>query len=671
VAPEHWTSENGQPLLVDSFEGPAAEWRPIYLEGVGSGGRHTAAGGRLTVQATEPDTIYGLWHPTPISGHFYAEAQFEEDDACGLAVIREKNGMPDPANFTSIGVRRNSEGKVVVYARDRQNGIDSVFDNTGKLGGDRYETVLDNQYSVPFESTNKKIRIFRDGPAGFFHFYYAVRTQIRGKWVEGWMELAPSRDWGEPDQRYYVALYARSAEEAPATAAFNGVRVMAKPTRDRDDTVTGFEAVRREYNWSGFFGEAVVVSFGPEFAYRDQDRKFVFWSEMNYIPAWHMNNQLLYSYEFVETWGGGVKGCHEPMSDRLLRWSKVDIVEDNDVRKVVRWRYVLCNPDYRVPRDDVGSQLPEVEETWTIYPDGTAVRHIIYWPKLDSDHRHCNELMELLPIGGSLTNPVDHLSTPALSVMTLDGDVDQYHPPRDFNQATNEWEDVIMVAHFKEAPDAFCAFSNRREVREAHSSTNIHFDLSWHYRDYRLCHWPVGKEPFRAPDGIKTHGTWKSQVSHTCLMGAGTCEGREWDDHYRLDERGQKYREWVMLAGLSDPGDPEGVRARTATWLDPGTVIAVGASCAFERIDHSRREIVLRSAAPGSECRFAVEPGAVNVVNPAFRIRNWGERPIAVVMNGRPLTAGKGFMAAAVGTDVIVWVRAQLDSRSTLAILPG
>ena len=40
---------------------------------------------------------------------------------------------------------------------------------------------------------------------------------------------------------------------------------------------------------------------------------------MNYIPAWHINNQLLYTYEFVETGLAGSNVCYEPMSDRLRR----------------------------------------------------------------------------------------------------------------------------------------------------------------------------------------------------------------------------------------------------------------------------------------------------------------------------------------------------------------
>ena len=111
---------------------------------------------------------------------------------------------------------------------------------------------------------------------------------------------------------------------------------MSKPTGDPDDRTTGFAITRREYNWSGCFGEALVVSFGEEFAFRQRDCKLVFWSEANYVPAWHLSNQLLQCYEFAETWGGGSVGCMEPMSDRLRRWASVEVVSTPASRIVAR-----------------------------------------------------------------------------------------------------------------------------------------------------------------------------------------------------------------------------------------------------------------------------------------------------------------------------------------------
>jgi hypothetical protein len=618
--------------------------------------------------------MYGVYNTMPVAGHFYAEVEFDDDNDVGLALIQEKDGVPDINNFTMIFVDTNSAGKVLVKLHDRQDGVDDVLDNTNSLGEERYEHTLDgSRYSLPFVGTNKKLRILRDGPAGFFHLYYGVKAYIHGDWAEGWIELAPSRDWADTGTKYYVALVAGSGSSS-AEVRFDNVRAIQKPRGDRDDSVTGFEAFRGEYNWSGFFGDAVVITFGDDFAYRGSDRKFVFWSEANYIPGWHMNNQLLYSYEFLETWGGDVVGCHEPMSDRMRRWSSVDLLEDNDVRKVVRWHYVLCNPDYQVPRDWQGMELPEGDEYWTFYPDGTGLRHIVYTPKLDTSFRNGHELMELIPIAGSLTDPAEHMVHPALTVMNLDGDVNTYHldplTTGPYNEQTSNWDQVIAAAHFMDGPDAFCVFSHSSDVPETYSYYNIEFDISWHNTGrFRLVHWPVGLEPYIESDGIKTHATWTAEVAHACLMGGGVYnEGQDWTDHYQVDSRGREYREWVSLVGLSEPGNLEELRDRTETWLYPGTVTMLNPSSIFEGVNYKQRELVFNNTGGNQICEFSLLPGSTNVVNPSFKIKGWGDNPVSVSVNGIALTVGLDFRRAIEGSDALVWVKGKFDSPTTFSI---
>jgi hypothetical protein len=209
-----------------------------------------------------------------------------------LAIIQEKGGQPDINNYTMIVADRNAEGTIIVRVQDCQDGKENVLDNTGKYeaaksgtgplsqwgqrsdwDADSYEHLLTGeQYSLPFNKTNKKFRIFRDNPAGFFHFYYAVKKTIRGKEAQDWSELLPSRDWANPNQKYFVALVAHSNGKA----LFDDVSALIKPEVDQSDVASGFKAVQREYNWSGFFGDAVVVSFGDAFKYREKDIKFVF-----------------------------------------------------------------------------------------------------------------------------------------------------------------------------------------------------------------------------------------------------------------------------------------------------------------------------------------------------------------------------------------------------------
>ena len=194
--------ENGEVLLSGSFKSSSGQWQSIYLNG-NAGGSSRTENGLMNVMSSRPDTIYGVYSPVSVSGHFYAEVEFGEDENTALALVHDKNGKPDTNNFTMITVDRNKDGKVVVSLKDRQAGVDDVLDNTGRLGKKRYTHILDNQYSVPFTKTNKKLRIFRDDASGFFHLYYSVGKEIRGKRAEGWLELAPSKDRAKDGQKFY------------------------------------------------------------------------------------------------------------------------------------------------------------------------------------------------------------------------------------------------------------------------------------------------------------------------------------------------------------------------------------------------------------------------------------------------------------------------------------
>jgi Concanavalin A-like lectin/glucanases superfamily len=670
---EQWGwDEKGTLLLEDGFATLSGDWQPVYLEGTVSGGSFSVSSGKLNISLNGNNKIYGAYNTMSLSGHFCVDVEFANDDYCGLGLIRKNASSADTNNFTSIRVNTNVSGKVKVKIRDRQSGTDDVLDNTGQVnlndvvfGQKRYDHTLDgsNTYSVPFTSTNKKFRIFRDDAAGFFHFYYAVKALIHGEWADGWMEIAPSKDWAAAGQEYYVVLYARSGNTSSVQAIFDNLKVMQKPTADQDDSTTGFAVNRREYNWSGFTGDAIVVSFGDGFAF-NKDHKFVFWSETNYVPAWHLGNQLLYSYEFLETWGGGQPGCHEPMGDRILRWSNVEVLEDNDVRKVVHWQYVLANPDYKIPNDGVGPETPEADEWWTFYPDGTGTRRVRYSPKPDFTSNH--EISELIAISGSTSRPEDHHTWPALTVLNLEGDVDYYHTTPSnagsWNTDTANWNQFIMAAHFNSSrPDAFSVFSHANDTPETYSYYPFTPEITWHQAGYGFAHWPVGKEPYHT-DEVKSMSTWTAQVQSNGLLGVELYDGTDWGDHYELDERGRKYREWVSLVGLNAAYDNTGLKNKTRSWLYPGAVAMQNASSVFNGINFEKRSLTFTNIAGDRKCKFSIGPGATTLINPILEINNWGDNPIKIVRNGTRLKAGTDYIADIEGATALIWINSTLTS---------
>ncbi|MGB5847951.1 MAG: hypothetical protein WBH40_05665 [Ignavibacteriaceae bacterium] len=667
-------------LIYDSFNELDNSWTELSIGDDGDG-KIKVNDGHLNI--TGSTNYFGVNNNKAISGHFIVDAEFEADDNVGLVLLMEKEGKPDINNYIMLCVDKNKNGLVTVNVRDCQNGKLNVLDFTGKtsfevesdeeeeeinLGPDLYEHVLTgNQYSVPFTETNKRIRIFRDDNAGFFHYYYQVSKEYEGNRYVDWMELRPSPDWAKPGTNYFVALMSLHEGETK----FNSVESVQKPASDKDDRATGFKVTQREYNWSGFIGDAYVITFDDTFPFHNKDIKFVFWTEMNYIPAWHLNNQLLYTYEFVETWDEQVAGCHEPMSDRMRQWTWVKVLEDNSVRKVLQWHYVLCNPDYQVPAEGFGTQLPEVDEYWTFYPDGSGTRHIVYTPKLDTDFREAHELGEFISIAGSKSHSSDFYASPALTMMNLQGEFKQAHPGSKFDYYSDidDWKQQILTVHFVDEPDVFCAWSVDPNIPETYSGYKIRYENAWQNPDIKCVHWPVNKRPYTS--AFSSGGTWKAEVSHACLLSWGVRDGIEWEDHFKVDERGRKYREWISLVGLNSPNNNDKQISKTRSWLFPGNVEIIDGESKFIKIDYKQKAFILETSSNSQEVEFKISPidDSGDLFNPAFRINNWGaENNISLFVNGEEFDTNSFRITTLDDKDLLVWLNDELQYESVIKI---
>ncbi len=665
------------PLLSDNFDSLSYTWQELTFDEK-SNGSFSVDGGHLQVSGDEK-YFYGVWNETSIGGHFIVELSFPRDERIGLMLIQAIDGKPDYENYTMLTVDTNIDGAVVVEVRDMQNGRANVLDHTGEtefeyeedsgdypddeitLGPDLYKHVLTgDQYSVPFTKTAGALRILREANSDFFHYYYRVSKDYAGKVYSDWMELRPSPDWAVPGTEYFVGLVTLGS----GPAVFDGILVEQKPMNDRDDRSTGFAVTQREYNWSGFMGDSYVITFDQIFKYHDRDIKFVFWTEMNWVPAWQLNDQLLYTYEFVETWDEWGVGCMEPMSDRLRQWAWVKVLEDNEVRKVLHWHYVLCNPDYEVPDNANGEHLPEVDEIWTFYPDGSGTRHIRYTPKLDTDFRAAHELGEFISIAGSKSHSSDFYAEPALSMRNLEGDYKEAHPgPKfDYYSDLDDWKQQILTVHFEEEPDLFCVWSVDRKFPETYAGYKIRYENRWQNPNIKCVHWPVNKRPYHS--AYASGGTWKAEVSHACLLSWGVRDGEDWKKHYELDERGRKYREWTSLVGLNDPDNPDRLADLTRSWLFRGKVSMEGEGADYAGVDYSQKALVFNADPQAEIIQFTLAPRSFTpkIIHPVFEIRNWSQdNDSEIVMNAKRMHKRDYRTAVTEDGTVLVWIQKEID----------
>jgi len=670
------SSQNSAILIDDHFSNTGKNWKEIGLDGA-TDGSFKFDNQSLSITNSSKIGAYGLYNLKPLSGNFYAETEFADEDVIGLALVASKNGVPDGTNFTMIAVS-NRSGITVINQYDRQNDVENVHDPKKVIDPSRYESKLDSMtFSVPFKSTNKKIRILHESLSNTFHFYYGTKLVKWGITSNDWMEVAPQYSWLPADQNYFVALVGRVAENLkPKAAVFKQLKVIQTPTEDIDDNATGFKAVKRNFSWSGFEGDATVVSFGKEFGY-DKNIKFVVWDRANNAPAWRLTNQFLLNFEFFEGGDSLYQGCHEAMSDRQRHGQTVTIVEDNAVRKIIHWHGISLNPGYNFTGENFhGKQFPYFDEYWTFYPDGTGTRQLIDTPNLDVNHRRGwgPEVIEPMPLGGSLVEAGDLCNAPALSVFNMTDSVKVFFPQPTNNQYVKDswgWKQIAFDCHFKNMPDFYIVYSQDEAYPETWPGIKIETQIDWHNTTWNFSHWPVGREPYgqNAQEWGKTsrsYASHKNEVTHTSLASAGFYGklGVDFKDNFLIDSTGRKYRRHVMLVGLSKQYNYNEVKNQIQTWLDPGTVTMLNKDFGFVKIDRIFRSIILKSTGNNSICKFNIKPNKI-LVNPAFTIVNWkGSDKAEVLVNGSKVEA----KTAKEGNSLLVWFPAELTTPTEVTI---
>jgi hypothetical protein len=670
----------------DAFNSDNGDWMPISFEG-SPNGSYKIDGGILSIDAAG-EGFYGVYHTQPVRGHFYVTADYTVDDNVALVLLNNKNGQPDLYNYTLIRVETEN-GVVRVAVNDRQTGIDNVLDMTNSTipeneghPRDGYEHILDNtKISLPYTQTDKRIKIFRHNGSNYFQFYYGVRGTFHGSEGADWMELRPSPNW-QTDGSYFVGLISTGGR-----AEFTHVSVTSLPITDRDDTGTGFALTERDYNWSGYTGPAFVVTFGDECAYRKNNLKFVFWSEFSWVPHWYLTDQLAYTYEFVETWTGpeanwAETGCYEPMSDRLRVHSDVKVIEDNPVRKILKWGYRLLNPKYEIPYN-LGAQMPMAQETFTLYADGTGVRHVRFYPKLDINEIDWNEVSEPMLISGNNSNSRDFADDPPMTLYDLDGNKQELFRENRFGYGSevDDYKQVIAQAHFKDqynVPDIIEVFSMDPAYPGTFSALPLRFEHTWQSPNGLLTHWPVNKRPYHAMAysggrSVDPH----VEVSHASLVSVGF---RELDvypakSHYekygQIDPaNGRKYVEWSFLIGPVTRRDFTEAENKTKSWLIRNDEISmINSNSKFVGVSESERALVFDNTTHRTNCEFTIDHSIV--INPVIRIKNWkGSTSISVSINDNTIPDKQYRSYVKNNGDLLVFINQTISGSAKLTIGP-
>jgi len=430
------------------------------------------------------------------------------------------------------------------------------------------------------------------------------------------------------------------------------------------ETVRAYET---QLEFSGKSGHAVVVEFGKPW-------RFVFWDKAQYVGCVDLGEGVWFTSEWCETNSPNDLHCYEPIMDKQLRWSRVQILESGPARARVKWSYALCDMRYRIFHGNT-----RAEEIYTIYPDGVAVREVVLWPGTESNHggnANLWQMAEWILVNAAGSNPLDVLRMPEpFTLRNGCGEQINVHWPLpasdfepfcDYYPQVKDWPVYAGKVNLKNQPNPFIVIVKNQAIfpfipcpvcKGNHPYFNL-FPGKNLYNVYK--HWPVtDMEDFiqwvPAGDEIGKVATHTSFVDVNYALRRSPDDyiptpdqGTTWHllvgatgvdtDGTELEELAHSYSQPARIEIQRDPGEPDD--------LHRGRVLLEGyeyplRAYTFRKTGEDRVEITMIPTAPQ--------------INPVFLINGWTSARVRIVVDGQELSED-AFTAQISGHDLTVWL---------------
>jgi hypothetical protein len=396
----------------------------------------------------------------------------------------------------------------------------------------------------------------------------------------------------------------------------------------------------------------VVVRF-DEF-----DHRFVFWRGTSYIPCWATYDGAWYTNEFFERRGhlGGCNSMCEPMSDKQTRYSHVRVLESNDARVVVHWRYSPIDLDYQHPyRDEMTSWGDWVDEYYTIYPDSVGVRKATI--HTGSPQEHWIEYQEAIVINQPGTMPEENINYDAVTFANLKGESKTFiwteKGGPDFDDAPRQ--PCIQLINFKNPYKPFSVVNPDGVRIKPYSGQDGDSHFHW------WSHWPVAQEKSDTTVAESAANPSHSSLSHTT-----------WKQHSQVGIS----RTWIMLHGMTNKPAAE-LAPLAKSWLYAPKLKLNSSTYASDGFDQTQHAYVLgcKKRDKPSKLEFTLAASENSpVVNPAFVIKDWGRGGASLKINGKKVARGKDFRLghrrSPESSDLIVWFKAESTQPTTISLSP-
>jgi hypothetical protein len=390
----------------------------------------------------------------------------------------------------------------------------------------------------------------------------------------------------------------------------------------------------------------------------DSPSRIVFWRGTNYGACYVSENGLWAGDQSLEA-NSNTTGCYEHMADKKCSFSTAKILESNDARVVIHARYASVGIDGKfLDPDPLTGWGLWSDEYFTIYPDGVAVRHVVA-------KNHFNgggEWQETLLYNQPGMRPEDTVELKALTLANQKGETHTYswedgmpvkfNDPKGPRHFQNPDQANIQIVNFKSKWKPFIVYETDVKIIPVGIGPSSDYSKfpCWN-------HWPVAQLP---NDGRKA--IVSDKPSHFSL-----CTSRG------VVRRNAEGSESVYLYGMTDqPINSLVPLARS--WNSAPAATLAGSEFVGGAYDKNQRAYVFTAKSPAADpLEFSLEatPDAP-IHNPAFVVKNWGNRPAALTIDGKEIPRGKDFRfghnKTLDGTDLIVWVNTKGDKKTSFKI---
>ena len=421
--------------------------------------------------------------------------------------------------------------------------------------------------------------------------------------------------------------------------------------------------------------------------------RLVFWRGTSYIPAWVTENGIWYTNEFYETQIGSMKTSNEPMADKQARFSHVRILETNEARTVVLWRYAPVSVDYDlVYTDPLTGWSDWVEETYTVYPDRTCVRKIRTWssdpyvkPTEGKGLENFRQFHEAIIINPAGTRPEDNIQPDALTLANMKGETHTYswakeapgfkadydaetlkllHRISDQDTAAHKWLTLpphgnILRVNLKAASSPYAIVDPRNAAIDCYAGEIVPERSMFPWWN----HWPVSQQ-------IRSNGRWAvapDRASHSSLAHI-----QAWRPYEERDDG----LTMLMLNGLSDR-PAEQLVPLAKSWLSPPKMDVAGDAFRAEGYDPAERAFVAARRGSGTAPLSVTlrASGDSPLFNPVLLVKGWGAADPRIEIDGRPAPASRDVRAGHIRglerDDLVIWIRLESASPVRITVAPA